>query len=59
MAKILFSMLDQAVRGKIIVGWVTFPGYVTLTSLCNFTQTGVVYPAWVRLPRLSAVTQAG
>ena len=28
MAKISSSMLYQAVRGKIILGWVTFPGYV-------------------------------
>ena len=31
-AKILSSILYQAVRGKIILGWVTFPGYVTLSS---------------------------
>ena len=29
MGKILSSMLFQAVRGKIILGVVTFPGYVT------------------------------
>ena len=52
-------MLYQAVRGKIILGWVTFPGYVTLPSHGNFTQTDVVYPAWVRLPKLGKVTQAG
>ena len=43
MAKILSSMLYQAVGGKIILGWVTFLGYVTLTSQGNFTQTDVVY----------------
>ena len=52
-------MLYQAVRGKIILGWVTFPGYVTLPSLGNFTQTDVVYPAWVWLPSLGMITQAG
>ena len=57
-AKILSSMLDQAMRGKIILGWVTFPGYVTLPSHGNFTQTDVVYPAWVWLPSLGTVTQA-
>ena len=50
MAKILTSMLYQAVLGKIILGWVTFLGYVTLPSQGNFTQTDVVYPAWVWLP---------
>ena len=30
MAKLLSSMLYQAVRGKIILGWVIFPGYETL-----------------------------
>ena len=59
MAKILSSMLYQAVRGKIILGWVTFPGYVTLPSLGNFTQTDVIYPAWVWLPSLGMVTQPG
>ena len=43
----------------IILGWVTFPGYVTLPSHGNFTQTDVVYPALVWLPRLGIVTQAG
>ena len=52
-------MRYQAVRGKIILGWVTFPGYVTLSSDGNFTQTNVVYPALVRLPKLGKVTQAG
>ena len=50
MAKILSSMLYQAVGGKIIPGLVTFIGYVTLPSQGNFTQTDVVYPAWVWLP---------
>ena len=59
MAKILSSMLYQAVRGKIILGWVILPGYVTLPILGNFTQTDVVYPAWVWLPSLGTVTQAG
>ena len=59
MAKILSSMLYQAIRGKIILGWVTFPGYVTLPSHGNFTQTGVVYPAWVWLTSLGMVTQSG
>ena len=59
MAKILSSMLYQAVGGKIILGWVTFLGYVTLPSQGNFTQTDVVYPAWVWLPSLGTVTQAG
>ena len=57
MAKILSSMFYQAVRGKLILGWVTFQGYVTLPSLGNFTQTDVVYPAWVWLPSLGMVTQ--
>ena len=50
MAKILFIMLYQAVGGKIILGCVTFLGSVTLPSQGNFTQTDVVYPAWVWLP---------
>ena len=50
MAKILSSMLYQAVGDKIILGWVTFLGYVTLLSQGNFTQNDVVYPAWVWLP---------
>ena len=54
-----FSMLYQAVRGEIILGWVTLPGYVTLPSLGKFTQTDVFYPAWVWLPSLGTVTQAG
>ena len=50
MAKILFIMLYQSVRYKIIMGCVTFPGYVALASLGNFTQTDVVYRAgWVKL----------
>ena len=59
MAKIISSMLYQAVRGKIMLGWVTFPGYVTLPSHGNFTQTDVVSPASVRLPSLGIVTKAG
>ena len=59
MAKVLSSMLYQAVGGKIILGWVTFPGYITLLSLANFTQTDVVYPALVWLPSLRTVAQAG
>ena len=39
MGKILSSMLYQAVRGNIIQGWVTFPGYVP-------------YPAMVILPKM-------
>ena len=50
MAKIFFSMLYQAVGGKLILGWVTFLGYLTLSSQGNFTQTDVVYPACVWLP---------
>ena len=52
-------MLWQAVRGEIILGWVTFPGYVTLPSHGNFTQTDVAYPAWVWLPSLGTNIQAG
>ena len=48
MAKILSSMLYQAVGGKLILGWVTFLVYVTLPIQGNFTQTEV-YPAWVWL----------
>ena len=59
MAKILSSMLYQAVGGKIILGGVTFSGYVTLPRQGNLTQMDVVYPAWVRLPKLGKVTQAG
>ena len=59
MAKILSSMLYQAVGGEIILGWVTFLGYVTLPSQGNFTQPDVVYPAWVWLLSLATVTQAG
>ena len=59
MAKMLTNMLYQAVRGQLILGWVIFPGYVTLPSHGNFTQTDVVYPAWVWLPSLAMVTQAG
>ena len=32
MANILSSMLYRAVGGKIILGWITFLGYVTLPS---------------------------
>ena len=35
--------LYQAVRGKLINGWLAFPGFVTLPSLGIFTQTDVVY----------------
>ena len=59
MAKILHSMLYQAMRGKIILSWFTFQGCVTLHSLGIFTQTDVVYQAWVWLPSLGMVTQAG
>ena len=52
-------MLYYAVRGKIIMGWVIFPGYVTLPSYGNFTQTDVVYAALVWLPSLGTVTKAG
>ena len=51
-------MLYQAVRGEIILGWVTFSGFVPLPSHGNLTQTDVVYPALVWLPSLSTVTQA-
>ena len=34
--KIFSGMLYRAVRGKIILGWVIFPGYVTLPSYGNF-----------------------
>ena len=46
MAKILSSVLYQAMRGKIILGWVNFPVYVKLpklgkvNNLGNFTQPG-------------------
>ena len=50
MAKILSSMLYQAVGGKIILGWVTFLCFVTLPIQGKFTQTDIVYPAWVWLP---------
>ena len=46
MAKILSSMLYQAGEGKIILGWVTFLGYVTLPSQGN----------WCSLPSLDTVT---
>ena len=59
MVEMLSSMLYQAVRGKIILDWVTFPGYVTLPSHGNVTQTDVVYPARVWLPSLDTVTQPG
>ena len=59
MVKILSSMSYQALRDEIILGWVTFPGYVTLPSHCNYTQIDVVYPAWVWLPSLGTVTKAG
>ena len=52
-------MLYQAVRGKIILGSVVFPGYVTLPSHGDFTQTDVVYAAWELLPNLGKVSQAG
>ena len=45
--------------GKIILGWATSPRYVTLSNHDNFTQTDIVYPAWVRLPKIDKVTQAG
>ena len=59
MGKILSRILFQVVKGKIILGWVIFLGYVTLPSHGNFTQTDEVYPAWVWLPSLGTVTQAG
>ena len=49
----------KAVGSKIILGWVIFPGYVTLPRHGNVTQTDVVYPAWVQLPSLGKVTPAG
>ena len=49
-------MLDQAVRGKLILGWVTFPGYVTLPSYGNFNQTNVVDTAWVWLLSMGTVS---
>ena len=45
MAKIFSSML--------------YAGYVTLPSHGNFTQTDVVYPALVQLPKVGKVTQPG
>ena len=45
-------MLYQAVRGKIILGWVTFQGYVDLPSHGFFTKTDVVYPARVWSPSM-------
>ena len=56
MTKILSNMIYQVVRGKVILAWVTFPGYVPLPSHGNFTQPGYGYPAWVRLPKLGKVT---
>ena len=53
------NIKQQAVRGKIILSWFTFQGSVTLHSLGIFTQTDVVYPAWVWLPSFGMVTQAG
>ena len=53
----IISMLYEAVRGKFILGWVTFKGYLTLPSHTNFTQTDIVYPALVWLPSLGVVTQ--
>ena len=50
-------MLYQAVRGKIILGWVTFQSNVTLPSLGDFTQTDVVYPACLWYTSLGMVTQ--
>ena len=41
MAHILSSLLYQAVRGKVILEWVTFPGYVTLPIFVKFIQTDV------------------
>ena len=52
-------MLYQALMGKLILGLVTFPDYVTLPSHSNFTQTDVVYPACVWLPRLGKLHQFG
>ena len=52
-------MIYQAVRGKIIMCWVTFQGYVTLPSHGIFTQADVDYPVWVWLTSLGMVTQAG
>ena len=71
--KILFSMLYQAVRGKLILDRVTFPGWIRLPSLDKFDLTGysdqgcikllrldkVVSPARVTLPRLGNLTQTG
>ena len=58
-------MLYQAVWGRHFMGWVTFTGYVTLSSHGNFTQTDAVYPSWVGyqavvwLPKLGKVFQDG
>ena len=52
-------MLYQAVRGKIILAWVTFSGYVPLPSHGKFTQPKFGTPAWVNLPKLGKFTQAG
>ena len=58
-AKIFSSMLYQAVGVEIILGWVIFPGYVTLPSTGNFTQTDVVYPAWIWVLSLCNFSQPG
>jgi hypothetical protein len=50
-------VLYQAVRVNIILSWVTFSVYEALPSLGYFTQTDVVYQAWVLLPSLGLVTQ--
>ena len=55
-------MLYQVVRVEIILGWVTFSGFVPLPSHGNLTQNDVVsqpwydYPACVLLPKLGKVT---
>ena len=70
MTKKLSSMFCQAVRGKIILGWVTqamypysamvtLPKLSSLPSLGMVTQPGYGYPALVWLPSLGMVTQAG
>ena len=52
-------MLNKAVRGEIILDWVTFSGFVPLPNHGSFTQTDVVYPALVWSLRLPTATQAG
>ena len=50
MANILSSILDQAVRGKIILGWSTFPALVTLPKLMKLPSLGMVTQPWYGYP---------